>query len=529
MKLYLEMNALLAIAFILFRTLYSLIGSERMSAQFWLKMGRVTLITSLTVSLGTSIIPKNEFFTPLIRLNKNELNTNFTLQLPSIKEVQSLNNELNPSSHFDYKKNAIAFIALIAVLIVLILAFRFFLNFYRLRRSLNGFPVIRKIGRVKISVSPLATIPYSAWCGGQAYVVLPENYLLDPNRLKLSVAHELQHHRQRDTVLVYGMELIKSIFFANPAVYAWNRMNDQLQEFACDEYLIRTRGFSSHAYGSCLIEAAKQTLTPFDQMVGTTSMAAGNAGQLLKRRIEMLFTYKPVPISKSLRLSVILGTLTLIAGSAYAAHGLIQSRGLSRDEAETYAQKSERSSEFPIDMNDLVFKELNRILQNENSRDSMKVALSRMKIYESMIRTKIEGFELPEELLAVPIVESGYRNYNSPNSSGAGLWGFIVSTGRKYGLNITAPNTPGADERLVENRETLAAMRYFTSLHQELKKDWRLALLGYNIGENQVLRLIKKYRTRDPWELERNERSPDNYLAKMTAAIIILKNPSLLD
>lgn len=148
-----------------------------------------------------------------------------------------------------------------------------------------------------------------------------------------------------------------------------------------------------------------------------------------------------------------------------------------------------------------------------------------------MIRQKITAFELPEELLAVPIVESRYQNYNDPihKQHGAGLWGFIVPTAQKYGLHITKPNVPGFDERLEEHRETLAAMRYFTHLKHDLYRDWLLALRGYNEGENHVHHLIKKYDTKNAWELEQSERSAENYLAKITVALIIMRNPSVLD
>jgi hypothetical protein len=56
-----------------------------------------------------------------------------------------------------------------------------------------------------------------------------------------------------------------------------------------------------------------------------------------------------------------------------------------------------------------------------------------------------------------------------------------------------------------------------------------LALLGYNEGEGNVTALMKKYNTTDAWVIEHAETSKENYLAKVMSAIIIVRNPSLVD
>jgi hypothetical protein len=377
-------------------------------------------------------------------------------------------------------------------------------------------------------VSERVKIPFSAWLGS-AYIVLPEEILSKPNEMKLAIHHEIQHHRQHDFLWAYLIEVLKVFFFLNPFIYCWSQLTSQLQEFACDEFLIRIRKVSLKAYGRCLIEVAQTAIEPHVSLVGTTSMGAGFSGQNLKRRIEMIFEYKNTPSRRWLSTLIIVGTFGLLATAAYAQHSLVQGKKLTYAEAEALAKKANTNPKFPVEMNDMVFNTLNGWLSDDDARTKLKEGLQRMPAYEDMIRKKINAFELAEELMAVPLIESRYQNYNDPSSVGSGLWGFIVSTGKHYGLHITKPGDPATDERLVEHRETLAAMRYFTFLRHDLYRDYRLSMRAYNEGESHVHALIKKYNTRDPWELERLEPSAENYLPKVNAALIIMRNPSILN
>ncbi len=527
MKTYLAMNALLAVSGVVFYLMRGLFSGKHFgfSAKYWLRLARILLAGSILFAVATPWIPRAALFHPPAkswgdtRLGYANLSGSTAVPVSVGIAVPS-----SPSSPFGSSALPFLFYAGLAVGVV-----RLFRNYRRLVRSLTSLPVLRRYGRVVIATTSDTRVPYSARILAGAYVVIPESILLDRGSFRIALAHELQHHRSRDTVWTYAIECLKIAFFLNPGIYAWGRITEKLQEFAVDEFLVRIRRISTTAYGRCLLEVAKNTLAPGDPLVGTTSMAAGFAGKLLERRIEMLFENQNRPRRPGLALVVLIGTLGILAATAVVERSFAQTRALSLKEAESYAEKANRNPKFPVEMNDLVLGELNHILTDESARESMRQALARLPAHEPMIRSKIEAFELAEELLAVPIVESRYENYYRKSSVGAGLWGFIIPTGKKYGLHIETPGNPESDERLVEHRETLAAMRYFTHLRHDLFKDWRLALLGYNVGENQVHRLMKKYATRDPWVLERSEPSADRYLAKIMSAIILMRNPTLLD
>ena len=134
---------------------------------------------------------------------------------------------------------------------------------------------------------------------------------------------------------------------------------------------------------------------------------------------------------------------------------------------------------------------------------------------------------MPLELLAVPLVESGYRNLPQAANpqQGAGLWMFIAPTAKRFGLNVGSSQ----DDRLDVPAETGAAMRLFTSLRLQFN-DWGLALLGYNVGSGWVEQAIRETGSHDVWEIigKGYQNDPD-YLPRVMAAILIIKNPTVLD
>jgi membrane-bound lytic murein transglycosylase D len=98
---------------------------------------------------------------------------------------------------------------------------------------------------------------------------------------------------------------------------------------------------------------------------------------------------------------------------------------------------------------------------------------------------------------------------------------FIAPTARNYGLRVDSQ----ADERLNPARLTDAAMRYLKS-NNLMFRDWLLAILAYNAGERAVSQAIHATGSRDAWTLvRRGYESDKDYLAKVMAAVLIMKNP----
>ncbi|MGR3761763.1 M56 family metallopeptidase [Roseobacteraceae bacterium NS-SX3] len=129
------------------------------------------------------------------------------------------------------------------------------LSVQRLRRSLARAYLWKRIGRVQLMVSDDTAVAYSTRGLWIRYVVLPSALLAAPKDLKLTVAHELQHFRQRDIECEFLLEALRPLLFWNPAFYLWRREVRLLREFACDQALMSRPLFDVRAYCECLIRA----------------------------------------------------------------------------------------------------------------------------------------------------------------------------------------------------------------------------------------------------------------------------------
>lgn len=183
------------------------------------------------------------------------------------------------------------------------------------------------------------------------------------------------------------------------------------------------------------------------------------------------------------------------------------------------------SSAWGLIVNDAVLEQLNLLLGTPDGRAFLRSSIARMRNYAPDIRAELKRYELPPELLAVPLVESGYQNLPAGRGPGAGLWMFIGVTGRNYGLEVSASR----DERLNISAETRAALHMLSDLKRRFR-DWPLALMAYNSGASRVEAGINAAHTRDAWTLYQAGYGNDRiYLARTTAVMLILAHPRLLD
>lgn len=217
--------------------------------------------------------------------------------------------------------------------------------------------------------------------------------------------------------------------------------------------------------------------------------------------------------------------LALTSITACASQGIVPAKQLPQAAAEKMASAAQKDSEFPIVINAPVLKQLNRYVGTADGRAYMRAALRRMERHRSVVEPKVSAYRVPSELMAVPITESGYRNLESKSKGrAAGLWMFIKSSARKFGLRVDDQ----VDERLNIARETDAAMRYLKAENQRFK-NWLLALLAYNMGDKKLQEGIDATGSRDPWVLIENGYEGDkDYLPKLMAAVLIMKNPHVV-
>jgi membrane-bound lytic murein transglycosylase D len=154
----------------------------------------------------------------------------------------------------------------------------------------------------------------------------------------------------------------------------------------------------------------------------------------------------------------------------------------------------------------------------------MQRVAQRAEPFLHYIVEETEKRQLPTELVLLPIVESAYQPFAYSHGRAAGIWQFIPSTGRSYGLK----QNWWYDGRRDIYASTQAALNYLERLNKQFKGDWMLALAAYNSGSGTVQRAINKNkRLKKPtnfWHLKLPKET-QAYVPKLLALKEIIEHP----
>lgn len=154
--------------------------------------------------------------------------------------------------------------------------------------------------------------------------------------------------------------------------------------------------------------------------------------------------------------------------------------------------------------------------------------LERKPTYEPMISAKLAERDMPQDLIYLAMIESGFNPKAQSPAKAGGLWQFISETGKRYGLTVNKK----VDERNHPDKATDAALSYLSDLHDRFGS-WYLAAAAYNTGENRVGRIMKevtgseKGTDADYYRISsRLPRETQDYVPMMIAAGRIAKEPA---
>ena len=175
--------------------------------------------------------------------------------------------------------------------------------------------------------------------------------------------------------------------------------------------------------------------------------------------------------------------------------------------------------DLPIDTNRRVRQGIRYF--RTTGRKVFRIWLARSGRYLPMIRKIFEEEGLPLDLSYLAMVESGLNPEARSWADARGLWQFIGSTGRVYGLK----QTWWLDERLDPVKATRAAARHLKDLKRQFG-DWRLAIAAYNCGSGRMRRAMRRAQTKDFWRL-RLPQETRNYVPSFMAVAILSKRPEI--
>lgn len=164
------------------------------------------------------------------------------------------------------------------------------------------------------------------------------------------------------------------------------------------------------------------------------------------------------------------------------------------------------------------------------SRERFNVWLGRMARYEGMVLNHFRRYGLPEDLLYLGLIESGFSPTAVSRASAVGMWQFMAATGRRYGLRVDS----WVDERRDPFKATDAAARHLADLKDRFGA-WYLAAAAYNGGPTRVARGLRRLpgdgNVSDTTFFDLSNRrylrrETRDYVPKLIAATLIAENPS---
>ncbi len=129
-------------------------------------------------------------------------------------------------------------------------------------------------------------------------------------------------------------------------------------------------------------------------------------------------------------------------------------------------------------------------------KDMMGKMLGLSSYYFPIFEEALKAYSIPAEIKYLPIIESSMNPHAISRVGATGMWQFMFSTAKAYGLNMDN----FVDERKDPIQASFAAAAYFRDAYEELG-DWLLAIAAYNCGKGNVTRAMAKAGSRDFWEI----------------------------
>ena len=170
----------------------------------------------------------------------------------------------------------------------------------------------------------------------------------------------------------------------------------------------------------------------------------------------------------------------------------------------------------PLTYNEAVRSYIRFYLNHMSTRLDVMLTLS--EYYFPMFEEALDRYGVPEELKYLTIVESAMNPQATSRVGAAGLWQFMYSTGKLYGLEVNSV----VDDRRDPHKSTVAAARHLSDLYKVFG-DWQLAIAAYNCGAGNVNKAIARSGGHGFWEIYYNlPRETRGYVPAFIAVIYVM-------
>ncbi|HEV7842970.1 MAG TPA: lytic transglycosylase domain-containing protein, partial [Pyrinomonadaceae bacterium] len=156
---------------------------------------------------------------------------------------------------------------------------------------------------------------------------------------------------------------------------------------------------------------------------------------------------------------------------------------------------AKNSIDFQFNVNPLIQQYIN--YYQGRGRVTMETGIRRSGQFMNMARKIFREEGVPEDIVWLGQVESGWRAKAYSSAAASGLWQFIPGTGRNFGLRQTA----WIDERNGFEKATRASAKYLKFLANRYNGNWELAIAAYNTGEGNVDRAVQRAGRADFWAI----------------------------
>src|SRR5688572_4283213 len=183
-------------------------------------------------------------------------------------------------------------------------------------------------------------------------------------------------------------------------------------------------------------------------------------------------------------------------------------------------EQAKQNINFPFTLNPLIQGYIN--YYQGRGRLTMEAGLRRSGMFMKLARKIYHEEGVPVDITWLGQVESAWKPRAVSWAAASGLWQFIPSTGRQYGLKQTA----WIDERNSFEQATRASARYLKDLSKRYNGNWELAMAAYNTGAGNIDRAISRTGSASFWTIYPYiAQETRNYVPNILATILIAKNP----